>query len=56
MWHGFAGAALDDPLRGFPAVAVVGLQPGQTMRDATRAAGFSPDADRMIVGIPAAAF
>lgn len=51
-----AGAALYDPLRGFPAVAVVRLQPGQTMRDAALAAGVNPDADRLIVAIPVAAF
>jgi hypothetical protein len=51
-----AGAALTDPLRGFPAVAVVRVAQGQTLRQAAVSAGFDPDADRLLVGIPAAAF
>tara|TARA_R110002124_G_scaffold68177_1_gene184796 strand:- start:976 stop:1404 length:429 start_codon:yes stop_codon:yes gene_type:complete len=51
-----AGAAIHDAMRGFPACAVVRLQPGMTMRQAAVAAGVDPDAERLIVGIPAACF
>ncbi len=37
---------------GFPAVAVVGLDAGQTLRDACAAAGVDPDADRAVIGLP----
>ncbi len=50
MWHGLPGPRFD-PLRGFHEVAVVRLQPGQTMRDAALAAGVNLDADRLIVAI-----
>ncbi|MFC5738647.1 hypothetical protein [Sinirhodobacter huangdaonensis] len=46
-----AGAAKARP-EGFPAVAVVGLEAGQTMRDACAAAGVDPDADRAVIGLP----
>ena len=49
-------AALSDPLRGFRACAVVRFQPGVTLRQATVAGGSDPNADRLIVGIPAACF
>ena len=51
-----AGAALTDALRGFPAVAVVRVAQGQTMRQAAVAAGVDPDAAPLLVGIPAACF
>ncbi|OCX66151.1 hypothetical protein BFP70_08610 [Thioclava sp. SK-1] len=51
-----SGAALSDPLRGFPACRVVRIAQGQTMRQAAVSAGVDPDADRLIVGIPAACF
>jgi|GEM_PF-955833 hypothetical protein len=37
---------------GFPAVAVVGLDAGQTLREACAAAGVDPDADRAVIGLP----
>jgi hypothetical protein len=51
-----SGAAISDPLRGFPACQVVRVADGQTLRQAAAAAGVDPDADRLIVGIPAACF
>ncbi|MDT8856543.1 hypothetical protein RNZ50_16250 [Paracoccaceae bacterium Fryx2] len=51
-----SGAAQADPLRGFPACAVVRVAQGQTLRQAALAGGFDPDADRLLVGIPATAF
>tara|TARA_R110000751_G_scaffold90577_3_gene177638 strand:- start:1848 stop:2126 length:279 start_codon:yes stop_codon:yes gene_type:complete len=51
-----SGAAISDPLRGFPACHVVRVVDGQTLRQAAVAAGVDPDADRLIVGIPAACF
>ncbi|WP_288960478.1 hypothetical protein [Sulfitobacter pontiacus] len=46
-----SGAAIHDPLRGFPACHVVRVADGQTLRQAAVAAGADPDADRLIVGI-----
>lgn len=46
-----AGAAKHRP-EGFPAVAVVGLEAGQTLREACAAAGVDPDADRAVIGLP----
>ena len=37
-----SGAALSDPLRGFPACAVVGVPQGQTIRQAANAGGVDP--------------
>ena len=51
-----SGAAIHDPLRGFPACHVVRVAQGQTLRQAAVSAGVDPDADRLIVGIPAACF
>ena len=51
-----SGAAIHDPMRGFPACHVVRIADGQTLRQAAVAAGVDPDADRLIVGIPAACF
>ncbi|MGO4908871.1 hypothetical protein ACEN2J_11140 [Pseudorhodobacter sp. W20_MBD10_FR17] len=51
-----AGAAIHDPLRGFPACHVVRVAEGQTLRQAAVARGIDPDADRLLVGIPAEAF
>jgi hypothetical protein len=51
-----SGAAISDPLRGFPACHVVRVAEGQTLRQAAVARGIDPDADRLIVGIPAACF
>lgn len=51
-----SGAAIHDPLRGFPACHVVRVADGQTLRQAAVSAGADPDADRLIVGIPAACF
>ena len=48
-----SGAALHDPLRGFPGCQVVRVADGQTLRQAAAARGVDPDADRLIVGIPA---
>ncbi|WP_157046621.1 hypothetical protein [Roseovarius sp. 217] len=47
-----SGAAIHDPLRGFPACHVVRVTEGQSLRQAAVAAGIDPDADRLIVGIP----
>jgi hypothetical protein len=47
-----SGAAIHDPLRGFPACRVVRVAQGQTLREAAVAAGVDPDADRLIVGMP----
>lgn len=49
-------AAIHDPMRGFPACHVVRVAEGQTLRQAAVAAGLDPEADRLIVGIPAACF
>lgn len=46
-----AGAAKHRP-EGFPALAVVALEGGQTMREACAAAGVDPDADRAVIGLP----
>lgn len=46
-----AGAAKHRP-EGFPAVAVVGLDAGQTLREACAAAGVDPDALRAVIGLP----
>lgn len=46
-----AGAA-KAPAESFPAVAVVGLDAGQTPRDACAAAGVDPEADRAVIGLP----
>lgn len=46
-----AGIAKHRP-EGFPAVAVVGMEAGQTLRDACAAAGVDPDADRAVIGLP----
>lgn len=51
-----SGAALHDPMRGFPACHVVRVADGQTLRQAAVAAAVDPDADRLIVGIPQACF
>ena len=51
-----SGAALHDPMRGFPACHVVRVSEGQTLRQAAVARGIDPEADRLIVGIPAACF
>lgn len=51
-----SGAALHDPMRGFPACHVVRVAEGQTLRQAAIAAGVDPDTDRLIVSIPAACF
>lgn len=51
-----SGAAKTDPLRGFPACQVVRFAEGQTLRQAAVSAGFDPDADRLIVGVPQACF
>jgi hypothetical protein len=47
-----AGAAIHDPMRGFPACQVVRVADGQTLRQAAVARGVDPDADRLLVGIP----
>lgn len=51
-----SGAAISDPLRGFPACQVVRVAQGQTLRQAAVSAGADPDADRLIVGTPAGCF
>ena len=51
-----SGAAIHDPMRGFPACQVVRVADGQTLRQAAVAAGVGPDADRLVVGIHAACF
>ncbi|WP_439150039.1 hypothetical protein [Sulfitobacter sp.] len=50
------GSAIHDPLRGFPACHVVRVADGQTLRQACAAAGVGPEADRLVVGIPAARY
>ena len=51
-----SGAAIHDPLRGFPACAVVRVAQGKTLRQAAVVAGIDPDADRLIVCIPTICF
>ncbi len=51
-----SGAAILDPLRGFPACHVVRVADGQTLRQAAVARGVDPEADRLVIGIPEACF
>lgn len=52
-----SGAAIHDAMRGFPACAVVRLQPGQTMREAAVASGaYFDNPEALLVGIPEACF
>jgi len=51
-----SGAAISDPLRGFPACHVVRVADGQTLRQAAVARGVDPDAEALLVGIPQACF
>jgi hypothetical protein len=46
-----AGAAKARP-ECFPAVAVVAVEAGQSLREACAAAGVDPDADRAVIGLP----
>ena len=57
-YSGFlARPAIHDPMRGFPARAVVRLQPGQTSRRAPVASGvYFDNPEVLIVGIPSEAF
>lgn len=51
-----SGAAIHDPMRGFPAGHVVRAAERQTLRQAAAARGIDPEAGRLIVGIPIEAF
>ncbi|MBB3996070.1 hypothetical protein GGR95_003736 [Sulfitobacter undariae] len=51
-----SGAAIHDPMRGFPACHVVRVAESKTLRQAAVAAGLDPDADRLLVGIPTGCF
>lgn len=51
-----SGAAIHDPMRGFPACHVVRVAEGQSLRLACAAAGVDPGGPRLIVGIPQACF
>lgn len=52
-----SGAAISDPLRGFPACHVVRVAHGQSMRQAAVAAGaYFDNPEALLVGIPEACF